>query len=622
MYFYHGNRHYYLTRIFLNDKDLQELVYSNGLTDNKYELFSYTLANDLYEIIEEYLLDTELSATEFYDAECESYKNNHNHVSRILNAIQTAIYDSYGKTYPWYYPTNEDLYVGILKSVLYGSIKHFFYENRSKYLPQYDWYLINQNEKRKDIMEMLFREFDKLTNVADALKYYQDADDIPFEFAIFLQEITGFTMNNYGDIFTDLQLRSLTKHLVEVWREKGSLFSIELFFACMGIDCSVQELWFDRRLYFNPDGFNDYTKVQNKSSFGYYLTPLKPHTTSYGFSSESIDYANYTNPRSSRIWSREIKTSLDVDDTLSKLLGFKEGADITYTFFKSNYLLINFSYVGQSKTVSKEELNVYKELIAYILPAFIRVYYGNEYESTYGNEQWDIFKWYSAADNGANTYGTYKITDINGDVRPAEIFDLFDTNANGDKYLTRSGPDFVSGTGTWADDGFESFSVDFTDENWGSYIVVDDLKFLDLITGKFYNSEHSYELISGENITTDNAMLRDDNVEGVLEFALDGHKIAHYYFKVNNSREEIYPSSGIESQIPCQDTFNTNYTNDYLNLFESSRWNIDIDAYNDLYDGERWNGDIQYEYSRYTNPLEYVETTLTQEGGELTITLI
>ena len=622
MYFYHGNKQYYLTRIFLNDKDLQELVYSNGLTDNdKYELFSYTLADELYSLIEDHLIDSGLSATEFYSQEYEKYLEDHSYISRILNSIQIAIYDSYERTYPWYYPTNEDLYIGILKAILYGSIKHFFFEHRDKYLPQYDWYLINQNDKRKDIMDMLFREFDKLTNVADALRHYQDVDDIPFEFAIFLQEITGLTMNTYGGIFTDLQLRSLTKHLIDVWREKGALFSIELFFACMGIDCSVQELWFDRRLYFNPDSFNDYTKVQNNTSFGYYLTPQKPHTTSYSFSSETIDYADYTDPHSSRIWDREIKSRIGTEDILPKLLGFEDGADITYTFFKSNYLLINFSYIGQSKSVSKEELSVYKELIAHVLPAFIRTYYGNEYESTYGNEQWDIFKWYNPIDNGSNTYGTYKITDANGDERPAEIFDLFDTNSTGDKYLTRAGGlEFVSGTRTWADDGSEEFSVDFTgDDNWGSYIVVEDLKFLDIITGKFYNTEHSYEL------TSDDTLTRDDGEEGKLEFAVE-NGTTHYYFKVNNSREEIYPSSGFEPQTPWKydgeslETFNSKEYKEHLNLFESSRWNVDINAYNDLYgDNNQWNGDIQYEYTRYTNPLESLEADLE---ADLEITLI
>ena len=621
MYFYHGNKHYYLSRIFLNDKELQEAVYVNGLTGSEeFELFAYSLADELTDIIEKYLIDTNLSATEFYDKAYDAYTKNSDD-SKILSSIQTAIYLSYGKTYGWYYPHNKNLYVSILKSALYGSIKHFFFENRDKYLPQYDWYLINQNQARKDIMEMLFREFDKLTTVAEAIQHYQDPDDIPYEFSIYLQEITGLTMNNYGGTFTDLQLRSLTKHLVEVWREKGALFSIELFFSCMGIDCDVQELWFDRRLYSNPESFNDYTKVQNKNSFGYYLTPLKPHATSYNFSSETIDYSDYTQPCSSRIWDREINNSSDKEETLRQLLGYDAGEQITYTFFKSNYLLINFSYIGQNKTVSKDELAIYKDLLNHVLPLFIRVYYGNEYESTFGNEQWDIFKWYNPVDNGSQTYGTYVITDENGNERPAEIFDLFDTNSNGDKYFSKVVVNFVSGTGTFAEEGEEWDQTDFNDmfdpneETCQAIIVVDDLSLHDIITGNFYNSEHSYTL-NNENVLT-----RDDNIVGTLEIAVE-NKIAHYYFKVNDSREEIYPSSGIEPQIPCDDTFATNYTNDYLNLFESSSWKTDINAYNDLYDGETWIGDIQYEYSRYTNPLESLEAVLTEDGGTLTITLI
>ena len=306
MYFYHGNKHYYLTQIFINDKELEEVVFANGLIGD-YKRFSYALADELYSSVDDFLTDNDLSANEYYENEYKKYlSNSSGYTSSFLLNIQNAIYNAYEKNCIWYLKSNKGLYIAILKSILYGSIRHFFFENRDKYLPQYDWYLINNNPKRKDIMEMLFKEFDKLTNVSDALRYYQDADDIPVEFLIYLQEITGISMNDYNNTFTDKQLRSLTKHIVEVWREKGAAFSIELFFACMGIQCNISELWFDRRMYDNPKNFNEYTKVQSTTSFGYYLTPNKPHTISYEFSPESVSYNMYTDPRSSRIWEYKI----------------------------------------------------------------------------------------------------------------------------------------------------------------------------------------------------------------------------------------------------------------------------------------------------------------------------
>ena len=517
MYFYHGNKHYYLTHIFLGDQTLRDILYANGLTSN-YEDLCYALADQLYEEINSYFTDS-VSAIEFYDNEYANYQENSSYISSILNKIQTAIYLVYAKQYNWYYPGNKGLYVSILKSLIYGSIKHFFYENRDKYLPQYDWYLINQNNKRKDIVEMLFKEFDKLANIGDSLKYYQDPDDIPLEFLIYLQEITGLTMNNYGNVFTQLQLRSLTKNLINIWREKGSTFSIELFFACMGIQCDISELWFDRRLYYNPDKFNDYTNEHDPNNFGFYLTPFKPHTVSYEFSSESIDYADYTSPRSSRMWDYIVKNSSD-PDILEKLLGIEDSdEELVYTFFKSNYLLINFSYIGQNRTVSREELDTYKELTKQILPVFIRTYYGNEYTTSYGGDQYDIFKWYDPSTDKTDT-GRVDIVDEDKVVRPAEIYHLFDTGLDVEPYngLEKNaylydayisvyvGSNFVSGTRMYVYDTRLSQYITVNGiENPESINELATSPTYDMIGGNlisdlfyseypvFYNQEHEYK---------------------------------------------------------------------------------------------------------------------------------
>lgn len=453
----------------MDDKDLQEVLYANGLFGN-YEQFSYTLADNLLDkspSLDSFIKNNSLSAEEYYRREYENYRKNSSYVSQYLTRIQDTIYDVYGKLYVWNQPRNEGLYVAILKSILYGSIKHFFYENRDKYLPQYDWYLINNNPKRKDIIDMLFKEFDKLAEISRALQYYQDADDIPLEFIIYLQEIVGLTVNDYNGIFTEKQLRSLTKHLIEVWREKGSMFSIELFFMCMGIQCSVSELWFDQRLYDNPENYNDYTKVNSKRSFGYYLTTEKPHTVSYEFSPESVNYTMYTEPKSSRIWEYKVDRSEGVEEVL-KLLGREPGEDITYTYFKSNFILITFSYLSINKSVSKDELEVYKELVDYMLPVFVRTYYGNEYESSFGNDDWDIL---NARDNAT------EVDDIkSGSTRPATPLGLVDTQLL--NFGTDLNPLYT----------FDAYSPDLVGTKFvsGSYIVVNDIRFSQFITDNGY----------------------------------------------------------------------------------------------------------------------------------------
>lgn len=471
MYFYHGNKHYYLTRIFLSDPKLKEALYPLKLSSSeKYEDLCYALADELWQSVDDYLKNNgDLTANEFYDEEVKSK------TSIIFSKMQTAISRVTGKAFSWLSSVNRPIYVGILESLLYGAIKHFFYINREKYLPQYDWYLINQNPKRKEIMEVLFLEFDKLATVADAIKYYQDIDDIPEEFIIRLQEITGFTMNTYSGIFSSDQLRNLTKHLIEVWREKGAIFSIELFFACMGIDCSAEELWFDRRLYFNTDNFNSYTKADTPREFEYYLTPRAPQSTTYSFSSENVNYSMYTAPKPSRVW-EYIRDNYQGDNVLEKLLGYDDSEEIvtTFTFFKSNYLLLDFNYINQRRTVSKDEVAVFKELIMYMLPIYMRTVYTSDYGSDTGGDDWDILWSWDINESTAGADKIDKVTDQNNIERPVEIFKLFDTQ-NTIKPMT-----FDSSEG-----GADEFGVSYIRDAYpaaycgekfvsGSYIIVND----------------------------------------------------------------------------------------------------------------------------------------------------
>ena len=545
MYFYHGHKHYFLTQVFINDSELRDGLYANSLFGD-YEQFAYTLADKLLEknYFEEFIKDQELSANEYYDQEYKNYQKAQGYFSGMFVQIQEAIYSVYGKLRIWYQKGNKELYVEILKSILYGSMKHFFYENREKYLPQYDWYIINNNPKRKDIMDMLFREFDKLSEIANSFQYYQDADDIPLEFLIYLQEITGLSMNTYSNAFTEKQLRSLTKHLVEIWREKGSLFSIELFFCCMGIQCTARELWFDRRLYDNPSNFNDYTKVQSIRSFGYYLTPMKPHTVSYEFSSDSVSYNMYTNPRSSRIWEYKIDRSIGTEEVL-KLLGREPGEDITYTFFKSNYILIDFSYLEENRTVSKDELNVYKELINYMLPVFVRTYFGNEYEQAYGNDDWDIF-------NGKDDSTTVEDL-INKKSRDATPLGLVDTQVL--NFGTDLAPIYVP-------DAYPPNIVGTTFTS-GSYIIFYDTRFTQYLTNNdfivslpegdipakttFFGSFHNYKAVENNQvfiIGEDDTVYYDIALVGGNKYEVNlGDKLDYVYPVYTDTIDELLTSS-------------------------------------------------------------------------------
>lgn len=521
MYFYHGNKHYYLTKVFLADPKLKDALYLLHLSNEEYENLCYALADELWKSVDDYLKNnSSSSANEFYNSELKKK------TSVIFSEMQAAIARITGKNFAWTNTLNKTMYIGILESMLYGAIKHFFYENRDKYLPQYDWYLINQNPKRKEIMDILFLEFDKLAAIADAIKYYQDADDIPEEFLIRLQEITGFTMNTYGGIFSSDQLRNLTKHLYEVWREKGSIYSIELFFACMGIDCAARELWFDRRLYFNTSNFNDYTKLNSTNAFGYYLTPETPHSTTYPFSNENVEYSMYTAPRPSRVWSYVLKTDPS-ENIIEQLLGYEDSDLITtYTFFKSNYLLLDFKYINKNVTISKDEIAVFKELLAYMLPAYMRIIYVNDYGSDTGGDDWDILKTWDVNSGASDKITT--ITDKDNVVRPVEIFKLFDTDNQGKPYY------FGESEGGANKEG-ASYIRDFYPPEYcgssfisGSFIKVTDTRLDQFIDANFEYSKTKDTVIDPEKTYYTYDSINDEYV--VVEEP-DVSELSNYYEK-------------------------------------------------------------------------------------------
>lgn len=599
MYFYHGNKHYYLTRILIHDNDLKEALYLLDLSNGEFEDLCYSLGDSLWNKMDDFIKNNSLSANEFYDNELKKKEKDNTYTSTILDTIQASITGITHKDFIWQLVTNKLTYVGVLKSLLYGSIKHFFYEHKELYLPQYDWYLINQNPKRKDIMNVIFKEYDKLSTVAEAIQYYQDPDDIPVEFLIRLQEITGFTINTYN-IFTADQIRNLTKHLIDVWRSKSSLYSIELFFACMGIDCSLSELWFDRRFYNNPEAYNSYTHTTSTNVFEYYLTPNDPQNTSYSYSDENVNYSMYTSPRPSRLWNYVLKNSKkETGETVRDLLGYSGNEEITYTFFKSNYLLLDFNYVNNKNTFDKNTIAVFKELIDYMLPAYMRTMYVADFGAESGEEDWDIFYTIDINNSDQRNIQIKSIKDSDGNERPVELFKFFDTqnrayvDSDGNilqdsetgkgSLLTDFYPadligtkNFVSGTFSIIHDTrLETFIEKNPNYDWkstassGLYDTVDGEApgfGIDASYPPFYDDEgynYFYDSEEGKLVKDDGEWYEAEDgswikskgtvgdlvVEKVNDDSelWDGNKITRYFFQVNGSDTEIYPNLFVEN---------------------------------------------------------------------------
>lgn len=320
----------------------------------------------------------------------------------VFLPVQVAVETATGLAASWHEASQAPFYKEALKSIKYGSIKHFFYRNRERFIPSYDLFLIDKNRRRKAFVNVMLKEFDKFSDVVESLREYNDPDYIPDKFLIYFMEILGFTVNDFDSSIDEAQARSLIKNLMEVYRRKGSTFAFEVFFGCMGIDCGVRELYFDRRLFYQNKE-NPYTRTTSKASFAYYLTPKNPSTTSYPFYLDG-NKTLLTEPITSEEWNRLLeKADITTDEDILSMLGFISSENIgtlqhPFTYFKSNYLLFNFTspynkmkygseaYSTRSDSVTKTEFDAYVELLTYIIPVFIKQYYQNSFETTTGED--------------------------------------------------------------------------------------------------------------------------------------------------------------------------------------------------------------------------------------------
>ena len=332
----------------------------------------------------------------------------------VMIPIQAAVERSTGQAAYWYLFNQEPFYIQALKSIKYGSIKHFFLENRKAFLPSYDMFLIDSDRKRKAFINTMFKEFDRFTDVVNSLATYNDADNIPDQFLIYFMEILGYTVNDQDGTLDEMQVRSLIKNLMEVYRYKGSTYAFEVFFGCMGIDCGVRELYFDRRLFYQTEE-NPYTRTTSSYAFAYYLTPKNPVTSSYYFSSgDTVRAINITAPITSGEWDRLLKSvDTPTEDTVLEMLGYKENSTLDmeepFTYFKTNYLLFNFTspynrikygtaqYPIKTTDITKREFDAYRELMDRIIPIFIKQYYQNYFETEIGEE--DVIHYGSSREN-------------------------------------------------------------------------------------------------------------------------------------------------------------------------------------------------------------------------------
>ena len=174
----------------------------------------------------------------------------------------------------------------LMYALKYSAVKTFFRQNYRYFVPEFDYDMINAEDKTKLLQEAFMREFDKFSTVIDSVANVVDIDKIPGDDLIgldgitinylnYLAQVIGYERGDY-QLLTNSSFRELLKNIIEIYKIKGTNYSFELFFNLLGFDIMPQEFWFDKRYGDTTITSNPYTLSTNRNSHQFYLTPYKP----------------------------------------------------------------------------------------------------------------------------------------------------------------------------------------------------------------------------------------------------------------------------------------------------------------------------------------------------------
>jgi hypothetical protein len=174
----------------------------------------------------------------------------------------------------------------IMYVIKYSAVKTFFRQNYEFFVPEFDYTMMNSENKTKLFQEAFMREFDKFSMVIDNLANVVDIDKIPendltnldgvtINYLNYLAQVIGYERGDY-QLLTNSSFRELLKNIIEIYKIKGTNYSFELFFNLLGFEIIPQEFWFDKRYGDTSITSNPYTLSTNRGSYQFYLTPYKP----------------------------------------------------------------------------------------------------------------------------------------------------------------------------------------------------------------------------------------------------------------------------------------------------------------------------------------------------------
>jgi hypothetical protein len=261
----------------------------------------------------------------------------------LRTEISTAI--SYGGS------DFDAIYHAILYAYKYAAIKLFLKKNYRNFLPEYDYNVIQSEEKTRLLTEAFMHEYDRLCYTIDKIADVKDLNSIPTEYLEYLGQLIGYERKDQ-QLLNNSSFRELLVNIIDIYKIKGTNYSFELFMNLLGFDITVQEFYFDKR-YGDPNiGVNPYTTSVDKKSYLFYLSAIKP--TDYIPSGLSKPYSiseNAMKDPMDLLMFNQYTDWYTIGDSRGKtykmLIGDTGGyTGDTYTFFKTNVIQYSLSHLG------------------------------------------------------------------------------------------------------------------------------------------------------------------------------------------------------------------------------------------------------------------------------------
>ena len=277
-----------------------------------------------------------------------------------------------------------EIYKQILYCYKYCCVSSFFQNNKSTFMPESDFYEIEQNGAALGFYDALMKEFDKLDSVIGKCVEYSDYDTIPWDMINYLTQLLGFEKSTINaDEDNEEKFRELAKNILDIYRIKGTNYSFQLLFNFLGFNIEIKEYYFDRRLYHTTNSAgNSETSSTNNSDYEYYLTVHNP--TDNNLENIGIDEVVLPSDISTQYSLHEFNElcreygpaavlgyspTYNVTDSLGNILDVKEYTGKVYKYFKTN--LIYYSVSLDKANLTEKQIVAVAKYLDFLTPSYV-----------------------------------------------------------------------------------------------------------------------------------------------------------------------------------------------------------------------------------------------------------